>query len=116
VDNQSFQFIDNKCPHEVFKKRLRKDDYSILISFFEGRSSEEWAGMLAVENRQLDYESLKLLIKIDRKGMIEFMTKWKNANFMEKSILDDYEKCLKETKQADFRDFLFFKKINSNNI
>ena len=94
-NNKSFQFLYNRCPGDIFKKRLRKDDYSILKNFLMGRSAEEDLGRLTSENKMLDAERLKLLIKIDSEGMEDFMMKWKNSRVFGKGILEDYERCSK---------------------
>ena len=94
-NNQSFKFIYDNCPHEIFQKGLRNNDFSTLKMVLEARRAEEKMGFLTFEKRREDCERLKLLIQIDPKGMELFMQKWNNAPFMGKSILEDYEWCLK---------------------
>jgi len=95
-NNKSFQFLYEICPLEVFKTGLKENDYEILEDFFGGRSAEEGAGLLTKENRKLDCERLKFLIKIDLVGVEEFMQKRKNEWIMKKSIFEDWEICRKE--------------------
>ena len=56
-------------------------------------------GLLTENERELNKDRFRVLLKIDPEGVQDFMERNENANFMKSSALEDYKNVLIEKRK-----------------
>jgi hypothetical protein len=90
----AFEFLFNQFSKEIWKDRLRENNFLFLTSFLNSRAGMASLGLLSPQTLALDVERFKILLTIDAEGVISFMEKNKEACFVKPSW-QSYESALK---------------------